>query len=367
MKIKIISLAGLFLLTSCDLFDVPEKTVEMAGTTQRMSETTDRMAQTTDGMSETTNDMANTTHRMQVNTDNMYHQIRTKEAQETRDRTFKGIDQAKTFEEKLTEAVAYHMGFEFQLWTNGKTDTDNEEFRKELMATATDEYFRKMATFTKKVELEEMSPSSKKNSEQNLFALAVTLHEAHGTQIQLVQKEGIEKITMLSMIKDSLKTNYLYEQRSVTADSFEDWMDGILLFENGNAGENRNYASGLLKLRVSMLSAMVLSKVSGVTDKPDFNILGIPGFVRRLRHVVSKWDSKFTKLNHVTQLEVNNWLEEALKTRNFLAELEMDSPINKTVKKAFTKMKKIKCNDCSKDLLESAEKFEAQLKILLAE
>lgn len=148
----------------------------------KMTDNLDEMHSSTMDMSSTTKEMKDTTLKMESGTQAMYHQMRSKEAQETRTRSLRGLLEAQTFEEKLTHAVPYFQGFEFQLWTGGKTDIDNSHFREELLAVGADEFFRAVQSLMSDLDARSLSPSSEDNDALSAFALAVTLHETHLSQ-----------------------------------------------------------------------------------------------------------------------------------------------------------------------------------------
>lgn len=312
--------------------------------TLRMGETTNQMKEGMDQTNATMNQMAS-------NTDNMYHQIRTKEAQEVRDRAFEKMAKAEVFEDKLTEAVAYHHGFEYHLWNNGNTKEDTPEFRKELMVTAIDEYFRALQRFMDEAKNPaEVSPTNEDDWASNLMALSVTMHEIHHHQDTLTHEHPeIETHSMLSMVKDALRLQQKMNRGEIQRAELEEWQNALLFWHDE--------AINMLRYRYNMLMTMTLVKVSDVRKKPMFNLLGIPGLWFKAKHIYFKWDSKFHEMVESRQAKVNDFVDEAIKTRDFLIEIEAGVELDKNIKKAFSKMQHKACNDCTRGQATESAKF----------
>lgn len=308
----------------------------------QMKDNLDEMHSSTVDMSSTTKEMKDTTLKMKSGTQAMYHQMRSKEAQETRVRSLRGLIEAQSFEEKLTHAVPYYHGFEFQLWTGGKTDTDNLHFRKELMAVGVDEFFRAVQTLMGSLEARELSPSSTDNDALSAFSLAVTLHETHVSQNTLMNSK-YQNRNFLGMIKEALKLEKKIEAAELSTGELTQWQKNIL-FQPW-----RETAIDLLYMRHQMLVAMALSRISDVQER---------GMIGRAIMMVRDWDSEFLKLNLVTQADVNTYLEESLSTKKFLEDLGLEVELDSKINRILGKMNQVACNDqCSPDEEKNLKEF----------
>lgn len=333
MNAKLLALMTILCLTGC-----------------KMTDNLDEMHSSTMDMSSTTKQMKDTTLKMERGTQAMYHQMRSKEAQETRTRSLRGLLESQTFEEKLTHAVPYYQGFEFQLWTGGKTDIDTMHFREELLAIGVDEFFRALQSLMTGLNARELSPSTDDNNALSAFALAVTLHEAHVSQKTLMDSKYQER-DFLGMIKEALKLEPLIENGELSTGELTEWQENIL-FQPW-----KETAVDLLYMRHQMLVAMALSRISDVKER---------GLIGRALMMVRSWDSEFLELNLVTQTDVNDYLEESLSTKTFLESMGYRVELNPQIKNILRKMNQRSCgDDCAQDEKKNLEQFKKQVSELI--
>lgn len=316
----------------------------------KMTDNLDEMHSSTMDMSGTTKEMKDTTLEMKRGTLAMYHQMRSKEAQETRTRSLRGLLESQTFEEKLTHAVPYFQGFEFQLWTGLRTEIDDMHLREELLAVAVDEFFRAVQSLMSDLDARETSPSTSDNDALSAFALAVTLHETHVSQETLMGKK-YEPLDFLAMIKEALKLEPQVESGELSSGELTEWQEN-LLFQPW-----RETAVDLLYMRHQMLVTMALSKISDVQER---------GMIGRALMMIRDWDSQFLDLNLVTQDDVNTYLEEALSTRDFLEKIGYTVELDSKVKRVLKKMHQPGCSqDCSSQRQENLEEFKKSIQQVL--
>lgn len=334
---SIIALLILLLASSC-------KTDRVMDSTLAMGETTNRMKEGMDQTNQTMNQMAS-------NTDNMYHQIRTKEAQETRNRSFESMNQSDVFEDKLTDAAAYHQGFEYHLWNNGATKEDTLKFREVLLETAVKEYFRKLQRYMDEAkDPSEVSPTNEDNWAQNLMVLAVTMHEVHHHQANLVHEHPeLDEHSMLSIVKEGLKLQQKISNGEMERSELKDYQNALL--------EWHEEAINLLRYRYNILMTMTLVKVSEVKKKPSLGLFGLSGLYIKAKHIYFKWDSKFHTLVESKQAMVNDFINEAINTRDFLNEIGIEVSLDKKVRKAFSKMQHNDCSDCNRGQAKEQKRF----------
>lgn len=336
MNFKLLTLLGLTCLVGCEQMDNLED-----------------MHSSTMDMSETTSDMSKTTQDMKRGTLAMYHQLRSKEGQETRARSLRNLLESETFEEKLTHTVPYYQGFEFQLWTGDRSDVDVEHFRDELLAVGVDEFFRAIQSIMSEVDAREESPSTKNNEALSAFALAVTLHETHVSQDTLMSKK-YEKFDFLSMIKEALEVEPLVESGEMSLANVSNWQRNIMF------KPWKETAIDLLYMRHQMLVGMALVQISDV-ERGGF-IGDILTYLRRFK----SWDSQFLNRNLVTQEEVNKYLEESISTRNFLQSLGYEVELSSLIKGILDEMDFQSCGDiCSEDRAKNHEEFKKYIQDLL--
>lgn len=261
------------------------------------------------------------------------------------------MNESDVFEDKLTDAAAYHQGFEFHLWNNGATKEDTPRFREVLLKTAVDEYFRKLQRYMDEAKNpSEVSPTNEDNWAQNLMVLAVTMHEVHHHQANLlIEHPEIKEHSMLSIVKEGLKIQQKINSGEIERSELKEYQDALL--------EWHDEAINLLRYRYNILMAMTLVKVSEVKKKPRVGLFGIAGLYIKGKHIYFKWDSKFHTLVESKQAKINDFVEEAISTRYFLNEIGAEVVLDKTIKKALKKMQHKKCSDCRRGQLKEQERF----------
>lgn len=311
-------------------------------------------------MKETTQDMSNkmdttneTTGQMNDGTTVMYYQFRSKESQETRDRNLRSMNDATSFEQKVTHSVAYQVAFEYQLWKNDPATGDDQHERETLYLRGLEEFFRAVRENSNHFDsLEDIQASSDENEAKNLAALAVALHRKHDFQLNLARTKGITEVSNLDLIKQSLAKSEQLEKGLISLHDLKDFEHEVLSYEPE--------AKMLMKLRLNMLTAMALSCVSDIAKA---------GTVKKAKYLMFDWDSKFPTLNLAQQDKVNTYLEEALSTQEFMASIGQNNLLDEKVKKIFKNMqlpeKACEGDACNNASEESLEKLKANLKSLL--
>lgn len=324
MKTKNATLVALGVLavlaTSCKQIDNMEN----------MNNKTNELASTSNQLSETSKSILTTSNQLGSNTEELYHQARTKEAEETRQRARDALRLDSSFEEKVTRAAIYFKSFEFQLWTNGKASTkDNAEFREELMLESVEEFFRTVQSFYAEIgDSNEISPASEDTATRALFALSVTMHELNHAQKERVKEDGVKEICMLSMIEEALKKESALIKGEITLGDLAPHEVAIL--------ENAESAKNLLRMRYDILSSMVLAKVSNLGDPTSGTIAST---YNQVRYYLASWDSKFAGLNPAQKAQVETFLGEALRMKGILGELEINNQLESKISKIYKNMK----------------------------
>jgi hypothetical protein len=240
MKYSAVLIASLALSVSCSKVQKVEKNM-------------DNMMQKTEQMSTTTGDMKETTTIM-------YQQIRSKEAEDTRNKKFIILkSEEENIGEKIAAAAVYFKSFEFQLWSAQK-GFDNNEIREKLILDAVNEFTKRIADIYEKINVKKMSPTNdgkKHNSEQAFYALAATIHMNHSYQEELVdQNAEVKAISFYDIIKGALDKEYSREPMT----EYEE----VLV-----SGLNKEIMIELLKARVDMIAALGLKNL---TDKRNMTL-----------------------------------------------------------------------------------------------
>ncbi len=293
--------------------------------------------------------------------DNLLLMNRAKESQSTRQDNLRHMEEAQTFEQKMTHATDFLKAFEYNLWTNDSTIGDNDKYRKRLQLNAIEEFFRavreNLNTFK---DIDDIRPTSDKAEALNLNAIAVGLHKVHDFQELLVEREGITKVSMLSMIKDALKKAEPLSKGLIALADLEDYEKEILYYQEE--------AKILLNIRYNITSAMALVGVSELQKKFSFLNLEIPSTIKKFGRFVKSWDSKYDGLNFIQQEKINIYLSEAIATRDYMRSVAIEDKLDKKIRKIFSKMKvnEDTCErKCPKDLKNNLKDFNRNIQNIL--
>jgi hypothetical protein len=305
-----------FILSSCELLKMPKNTTEMKVTTEKMKTTMEDMKEGTEAL---------------------FYQNRSKETQETRDRSIKNLDELETFEAKVTEAAVFYKAFEYQVWTNRPAKGDTHIFREELMLEATEELFRVVAEQKYHVDdLDDMSPTDDDSASLNMYALSVALHKNHTFQKNLVKREGITEYSMFKMIKQALSKREKVNSGKVNLHGLKEWEQEIL--------DRHTSATLLLKSRYQILSAMTLNKVSPLSKEK-----GITKSTKGLYQSFFGWKSLYTNLDVAEKEKANLYIKSALEVREYLKSININIQLDSRIKTLFEKMEPLQ-TDCETEV-----------------
>ncbi len=243
--------------------------------------------------------------------------------------SLKTMMEMKSFEMKVTEASKYLKGFEYQLWTGQRYDTN--QYLNVLKTDAINEFFRSTVEVFDDTSIvgAELNPirisSGQKDKDLNVMALAVALHQVHSVQEQItVESNGTlaEAETMLSLLKSGLLKIEKVKKGE---------LDFSELLEHEQAIYNyRKEALVLLEARVDMFMVMTLAKISSLKDG---SIAGLS-----LAYFKKKFDSRYFQMEVGRQKEVNKYVAEARKTAEFLASIGIKVNKEAKVRRVLEKM-----------------------------
>lgn len=341
----VVALLGIF-TSACEmkknLDDMHTSTVEMGDTTKDMSKTTQDMSQTTKDMSVTTKDMSQTTKEMNETTKRMeqktseldkksgaldaktaelYDALRQGNAAILRKDFLDQMTASNEMPKKLALGVKYFWAFEFQLWS--MQGLDDSARREELASSAAREFIREIHEYAPKNDF--ISPRTKDNYEKNFLALATTLHEVNDKQKNRIDKAGLTRMSMLSLIERALIEKRALASGQISVDQLSPSSYDLLNFEDKLAQ--------ILQARHNFLLAMLVSKASNVdkawTKKVTLGVLGM------------SWTLDLSKFNDVEIAEMKRFAKAALETRLILNRagyaIEADKTLTKILRNSIIK------------------------------
>ena len=329
MKTSSMVLACLMLAASCS------KVKELDKRTENMEKATETMSSTTDDMKDT---MAN-----------MYQQIRSKEAEDTRDEKFTLLmDDKADMGTRITAAGVFFKSLEFQLWTDNGT-YDTEHTRNILFVDAANEFTRRMCDLYTHINVKKMSPTKDGNEFENSFyAIAAAMHMNHHLQEETAAKDSSMKVTSFY---DLVKQALLNEQKGKRLAEHEE----ILL-----QGINREIMIELVKARVDIMSALALKTL---TDKREMTIgqkaKGLLFKVTGGRFGSIDLPELFDKSNDATKVYTEKYLDGALKAKRFLTQIGVEKHLEKTLQSAY---KNIDFNEKNTDVKKEEAPAQAKRK-----
>ncbi|MGK5082612.1 hypothetical protein WDW37_04840 [Bdellovibrionota bacterium FG-1] len=307
-------------------------TQDMSATTAKMSDTTtkmsDQMSQTNSKMDEMTRmtgevkATANETlegvkETLKVSKD-LYADNRQGASLTIRRNALIDMENAQTMKAKMAFAAAYFMAFEYQLYKADGFDTDDELAR--LKKDAVNEFFRVLDGYNQGEY--DISPASTNNNMMNLMALATAIHMVN-TNLEIQgEKKNLPKMSMLQMLEDTLAKRKQFDAGELVP---ADWEHQILV----NATKGYLDSVYLLQLRANFLGAMVLDKLTNISHA---------NFFRKGLSLLFHYNVDLTIPNIQEFSEFTIWLNESIRTRDFLLNQEFDPRMDSKVVKLFRHM-----------------------------
>jgi hypothetical protein len=279
--------------------------------------------QRTENLEKSTQKVSKTTNEMQETTSVMYQQIRSKEAEDTRDEKFTILtEQDADMGARFAAAGVYFKSFEFQLWSNNRS-FDNERVRETLYEDAATEFVRRIIDIYEKINLAKMTPVTNRKMEQSFYALAATVHLNHHFQDEVALKSSKKAISFYDLIKVAL----LNESNGVKLKHHEE----ILV-----SGVNKEIMTELVKARMDILSALALRDMTDkrqmtLTQKAQGAIFKMTG--GRFGSIVLP--ETYDQANEPTKDQIEKYLKGAIEAKAFLKEINVSKPLEKTVKSAL--------------------------------
>jgi hypothetical protein len=339
MKYPLLVLATLAFTVSCSKVQEVEKNMnEMKSTTELMSTTTDDMKETTTVM---------------------YQQIRSKEAEDTRNKKFiilKSKDE--DFGSKIAAAAVYFKSFEYQLWSD-QSQFDDKKNREDLILDGVNEFTRRASDLYSKINTNKMSPvnsGKKHNDEMAFYALAATMHMNHHFQEELVkERPQVQLLSFYDIVKEALRK----DNQGMALNEFEE----ILM-----SGINKEIMTELIKARVDMIAALALKNL---TDKREMT-LGQKIKAGIFKITAGKLGTiqipeVLSTANESTKNQIIKYLDASVKARRFLASINLEKKLEKTLLSAFSHIQIIQSEQEQEAALAEIKEKDIEIKMLIDE
>lgn len=293
----------------------------------------------TENMEKATETMSGTTDEMKETTASMYQQIRSKEAEDTRDKKFAILMGSKAdMGTRVTAAGVFFKSLEHQLWTDNST-YDDLHIRDILYVDAANEFTRRMVDLYAHINVDKMSPTKDGNEfESSFYAIAAAIHMNHHFQEVTINKNSNAQV---NSFYDLVKKALIKEKNGSSLSEHEE----ILL-----QGINREILVELIKARVDIMSALALKNL---TDKRDMTLgqkaKGLLFKVTGGRLGTIDLPETYDKSNDATKVYTEKYLDGALKAKRFLKEIDVDKHLEKTLLSAFKNIDFNERNDEAQD------------------
>lgn len=301
------------LLSTLILFAACSKVKEIDKRTENMEKATTHVSQATDELKETITIM--------------HEETRSKDAEAIRNETFKILmDNESELGARITAAESYFKSMEFQLMADSKS-FNNQDTREQLYLNATKEFTDRLTDLYAKIKVKKMSPINDKNkAEMSFYALSASMHLTHHLQDQNAKANRRESVSFYELMKDALSKDHFGEQLL----SHEE----VLV-----SGMNKEMILELIKARVDMTATLGLKNL---TDQRNMTI------GQRAKRLIFRitggrlgsidLPETYAESNDSTKKLTQTYLSDSLEAKNFLAKLQVEKPLEATIKSAFTQI-----------------------------
>ncbi len=311
---------------------------EMNNTTKDMSDTTsemnkkmadmnDKTASMDDRMIETNKNMEEMKGQMGKMSEDMTHlgaDARQAIALLTRLTAYDALNKAPEIEGKFAAMGQFYSAFEFQVWKG--VDLDTEERREELFQSAMSEFFRTFAG-SMATQKQNLSPSSKENEMNNLYAAAALLHYENPNQKLFLKDTQYEVVTFYSLFKELIVLQKQVKSGAKKLDELKAWeKEGLVWYDQ---------AVYLMRLRANFLAAMVVSRLADLDAQRGG--MSMDDLWTKAKIMLTDWEPKLDKYadNPVALDEVRRYANASNSTRAFLnangVSNEMDANLSKVI------------------------------------
>lgn len=274
---------------------------------QSVKTSSQSLSKTTDSLDKSAQDMRDTFF-------NTTWDLRQNEAMARRRELIQSMEQEKNLEGKLEWAVKYLMAFDFQFWKNQLSDTTQR--RDELAADAVKELTIRIQSYISDERSISMDTSDPK--QLNLIAIAAGLAEINPNQKHTARERNFEAISVLDILKSALSQKNAAEKNPNAAPEF---VHNTLKFEAD--------IIYLAQLHENFVYAYVLDQLSNISKA---------GLLTKAKMYFSDWEMDLNILNTIQLQDVNLWLDQGEKDREFLRSIGASDEIDSNVKKLLGNM-----------------------------
>jgi|GEM_PF-4315651 len=338
MRLATLVLPALLLTGACSVKEnmdsMHEKTIQMADTTEELQQST---AETKDVLA--------------------WVSIVQKQGggYEIRSKAFERLQAAETLNLKLKEAKSYYYAFDFQIANYTEiSGVDLIELRNELTGLAVAELGKALPEVMPSGTRWKLDATKSGNKNESLMALSATLHELNVLQGPQAEAAGLRPISMFDLLAEGLLKKNSVNSGRLSADMLTEADKSVLREEQ--------IFTHLLQLRMRTLPVIALGRVSNIQD----------GLLQKFGMLFFTWKPRFDDLNAEQINYAATIIEEALKTRELLTRLDVDSKIDSKVERILKKMKTADMREKLDDVIDAEkisalDRFDVAIDKLLAE
>lgn len=274
---------------------------------------------------------------------------------EIRSKAFERLQAADTINLKLKEAKSYYYAFDFQIANYTEiTGVNLFDLRDELTGLAVAELGKALPEVMPAGTKWKLDATKSGNKNESLMALSATLHEINVLQGPQSQPVGLRPISMLDLIAEGLLKKKSVNSGRLTQDMLTEADKSVLREEQ--------MFTHLLQLRMRTLPVIALGRVSNIQD----------GLLKKFGMLFFTWKPRFEELNSEQINYAAAIIEEALKTRELLVRMDVESKIDSKVERILKKMKTEEVREKLDDVIDAEkitalDRFDVAIGKLLAE
>jgi hypothetical protein len=237
-----------------------------------------------------------------------------------------------TIQAKIATAGQYYSSFEFQLIDDGNCDTDAD--RDNLYDSAMTEFFMAINPMMPNPNAK-IDPTSTKEQDEDLFALAVAAQQVNPNRALLDQQHDLSSVSMLTLIEDSLSQASDVNSGNVKVSDLPLYQQVVL--------QNQQAAVQLLRVRADFFPGMVLLQI---TNLQDLNNWGPFNFLRQAFDTIGALIEEKTgaqaTFDNLTVAELENvstWMGFASDQINYLNAQKFSFTLDSNLKEFYKNLK----------------------------
>lgn len=268
-------------------------------------------------------------------------------ASSSRREAFESLLELTEYEAMRVEASKYLKGFEYQLWTAQKYDT--EAYKEKMKVDALKEFFGSTTEiFNTNISKVTLNPYAFKAKVQQknlrVYALATQLDSVNRVQEIVNNSNGSVENSMYEILKSALKSVSKVDKGIISRDELKNHEKVVQYYYED--------AVALMQARHNMFLVTTLTKVSNI-KKSKMTAL-------KMLYLGGKFQSNYMNLNMGQQKTVNEkMLMKAVATRDFLESIGIEV---KTHNKTAKILKNMQMQNNEDKRLSDAGTYEAQVK-----